>query len=310
MAIAPITVEPSQTCCPNRRGSLFYKNISSTWQDKGLYTLDEELNLGYTGNGNFGLDTITLGYPGSGGFTVEDQLLASIATQDFYIAMLGIAPRPTNLTKPDQKPLLFATEDAYPSLLSNLKRESKVPSISYAYTAGAKYRLNRVLASLTFGGYDSSRFVSSNLTLGFAGDVSRDLVVGLQSITIAGSDQSLLPTPISSFVDATVPTIWLPLEACKAFEKAFGLTFDDASGLYLVDETLHRTLLSRNATLVFTIGATPLSGSVVNITLPYAAFDLQLSDHASAPNATRYFPLKRASNDTQYTLGRTFLQET
>jgi hypothetical protein len=26
-------------------------------------------------------------------------------------------------------------------------------------------------------------------------------------------------------------------------------------------------------------------------------------------NQTRYFPLQRAANDTQYTLGRTFLQE-
>ncbi|KAJ9656578.1 hypothetical protein H2201_008493 [Coniosporium apollinis] len=42
--------------------------------------------------------------------------------------------------------------------------------------------------------------------------------------------------------------------------------------------------------------------------MPYGSFDL----NASAPlfdTSTRYFPLKRAVNDSQYTLGRTFLQQ-
>lgn len=312
--------------CPYRRGNFFYKNSSSTWQDKGLYTLDEELNLGYTGNGNFGLDSITLGYPGSNATTTSHQLLATVAAQDFYVATWGIAPRATNLTRPGQKLLTFAEEDAYPSLLSTLKQENKIPSISYGYTAGAKYSmcllvllatsdlvtegLKQVPASLTLGGYDASRFVSSNFTFGFADDTSRDLIVGIQSISIIGSDKTLLPTPILSFVDATVSQIWLPLEACEAFERAFGITFDAASGLYLVNETIHRDLLARNATLMFAIGADTVSSPAVNISLPYAAFDLQLTSYPNVPNATRYFPLRRAANDTQYTLGRTFLQET
>ncbi|KAL8907643.1 MAG: hypothetical protein Q9207_001295 [Kuettlingeria erythrocarpa] len=325
-AIDPIgcaTTDPPE--CPNRRGNIFYKNSSSTWQDKGLYGLDEELNLGYTGNGNFGLDSITLGYPGSGAPTIGHQLLATIATRNFDVATWGIAPRTTNLTRPGQKPVTFASEDAYPSLLSTLKVESKIPSISYGYTAGARYSmclpmslatskliikgLKQVPASLTLGGFDASRFASSNLTLGFADDVSRDLVVGIQSISVAGSDEILLPKPILSFVDATVSHIWLPVEACKAFERAFGITFDTVSGLYLVNETLHRDLLARNATVVFIIGADTVSPPTVNISLPYAAFDLQLTAYPNILKATRYFPLRRAANDTQHTLGRTFLQE-
>ncbi|KAI4243826.1 MAG: hypothetical protein LQ352_006956 [Teloschistes flavicans] len=298
--------------CANRRGNLFYKNSSSTWQDKGLYTLDEELNLGYGGNGNFGLDSITLGYPGSNAPNVSNQLLATFATEDFYLATWGIAPRPTNLTKPGQDSVTFAAEDAYPSLLTTMKQQAKIPSISYGYTAGARYRLKQVPASLTLGGYDASRFVPSNLTFGFADDNSRDLIVGIQSISVAGSpqDQKLLRTPILSFIDATVPHIWLPLEACEAFERAFGLMFDTDSDLYLINETQHRDLLTRNATLVLTIGADTTSSLTSDISLPYAAFDLQLAAYPNAPNATRYFPLRRAANDTQYTLGRTFLQET
>lgn len=84
--------------CGFKRGNRFDKNQSSTWQDKGLYELDQELNLGYDGNGNFGLDSITLGYPGSGTVSLEQQVLATIASKTYYIATWGIAPRPTNLT--------------------------------------------------------------------------------------------------------------------------------------------------------------------------------------------------------------------
>ncbi|KAL8627840.1 hypothetical protein Q9189_006461 [Teloschistes chrysophthalmus] len=170
--------------------------------------------------------------------------------------------------------------------------------------------LSIVSASLTLGGYDASRFHASDITHQFADDNSRDLVVGIQSILILDSPLTLLPTPILSFVDATVSHIWLPLEACQAFETAFGIEHDDESDLYLVNETTHQALVARNATLVFTIGTDLISTEVVNITLPYASFDLQVTTaYPNVKNATRYFPLRRAANATQYTLGRTFLQE-
>jgi hypothetical protein len=45
-----------------------------------------------------------------------------------------------------------------------------------------------------------------------------------------------------------------------------------------------------------------------NIVLPYTAFDLE-AKHPIYPNSTRYFPLRRAANSSQYRLGRVFLQE-
>jgi len=42
--------------------------------------------------------------------------------------------------------------------------------------------------------------------------------------------------------------------------------------------------------------------------LPYAAFDL-VADYPLVIDSSRYFPLMRAANESQYTLGRTFLQE-
>lgn len=314
--------------CAADRGGLFDKNRSSTWAEEGLHDLHQELNLGYTGNGDWGRDSIALGYPGSGAISVENQLLATIATMDFYIATWGIAPRPTNLSRSDSDLATFTPEDSYQSLLSKLKGENKISSLAYGYTAGARYRrssrnapcritrsstpgLKRVPASLTLGGYDASRFVSSNLTFGLAGDNSRDLVVGIQSISVIGTSQELLPTPILAFVDSTVPHIWLPVEACRAFEEVFGIDWDPSSDLYLVDETTHQALLARNASLSLRIGTNTVTPEVVDIILPYASVDLQVLDtYPNVRNSTRYFPLRRAANDTQYTLGRTFLQET
>lgn len=136
-------------------------------------------------------------------------------------------------------------------------------------------------------------------------------MVGLQSITSTaanGSTISLLPNSILTFIDSTLPFIWLPLEACQAFENAFGLTYNDTDRLYTIDDTLHHTLTARNPNFTFQIGNSLTGGPTVDIALPYASFDLLVS-YPRVLNATRYFPLKRAANDTQYTLGRTFLQE-
>ena len=164
--------------------------------------------------------------------------------------------------------------------------------------------------SLVFGGYDASKFVQNNVDFGFTSDVTRDLVVGLQSITLtdgAGNTRQLLPYSIRAYIDSTLPYIWLPFEACQAFEEVFDLVWNSTKEIYVVDDATHLRLTNLNPTLEFKLGNSEAGGAVVSIHLPYASFDL----NATSPiNPTfRYFPLKRAVNDTQYTLGRTFLQE-
>ena len=172
--------------------------------------------------------------------------------------------------------------------------------------------LKKVDATLTLGGYDSSKFTPNNVSLRFANDVSRDLVVGLQSIRFSDSittNKELLPDGgILAFVDSTDPHIWLPLTACRAFESAFNLTYDQRTDLYLVNDSLHTKLLAQNASFTFIIGDQIKDGGTTSITLPYLSFDLEAS-YEYLKETTRYFPLRRAANDSQYTLGRTFLQE-
>jgi Eukaryotic aspartyl protease len=256
--------------------------------------------LGYNGNAYYGFDNITLGLVGAGLPTLSHQLIAGIATPDFWVGSLGLSPLPVNFT---------TQNEPIPSLLGTLRDEKQIPSTSWAYTAGAHYQDPPVFGSLTFGGYDSTRFVPNNISIAFGADQSRDLVVGLQTITYDSFGSTpLLASGIYAFIDSMVPHIWLPIEVCHAFEQAFNLTWNDTAELYLVDDAVHDKLVAQNPTITFTVGSAAKGGESVDISIPYGAFDLNVK----APLVTstsHYFPLKRAQNSSQYTLGRVFLQQ-
>jgi hypothetical protein len=174
--------------------------------------------------------------------------------------------------------------------------------------------LGTVLGSLTLGGYDSSRFIPNDLTFGFAPDNERDIVVGVVGITADGSTKNnvnlLNRDQFTMYIDSTVAELYLPIEVCEAFEEEFGLKYDNATQLYLVDELLHETLLAENATITFSLGQKFATNMTVDIRLPYAALD-----HTAKPpyrglqRATRYFPIRRSEQESSFVLGRTFLQE-
>jgi hypothetical protein len=210
-------------------------------------------------------------------------------------------PRTTNLT---------SQNDPQQSFMQLLKNESVIPSLSYSYNAGAPYRLNKALGSLILGGYDTSAYQDTNSSYQFFSDQSRDLSIGVQTIsTNASADNTVLQSGlISMFIDSSVAEIYLPLDACHAFEKAFGLTYNTTLERYLVSDSLHSKLTSENPSVTFTITTAITGGSSFNITFPYASFDLQINP-PFVKKASRYFPLQRAANETQYVLGRTFLQE-
>ena len=305
-AIWPVLVQgctlSDSSNCGNLRGVLFLPNTSSTWVNIGLYglVLTEEAGLGYSGNANFGYDNVTLGWAGGGLPTLRHQVIEGFATKDFLMGSFGLSPYAVNISTLD---------DPKPSFLGALAQQNKTPSTTWAYTAGAYYRQPTAFGSLTLGGYDTTRFVQNNVTFPFSSDTSRDLIVPIKSITSDAASSDLLSNVIYAYIDFLVPHIWLPLEVCKAFELAFGLTYNDSAELYFVNETLHDSLSSRNHNVTFTLG---LPGSnqndTVDIVMHYGSFDL-MADYPTVNNASRYFPLKRAQNISQYTLGRAFLQD-
>lgn len=170
-----------------------------------------------------------------------------------------------------------------------------------------------VYGSLTYGGYDQSRFVPNGVMFPFDANDSRKPSLKIQTIigqNLSGETISLQEGVVPyMLVDFAEPHIWLPVSTCEQFAQAFNLTYDNSTDLYLVDSSTHAKLVEQNPTITFGLGqtASDLSGRV-NIVLPYSAFDQQAS-YPIYENATNYFPIRRAYNETQYTLGRTFFQE-
>lgn len=285
--------------CANSRGFLFNPNQSLTWLPNSIYSTGIEANLGLTMTSNVGYDTVTLGWQGSGGPTVPHSVVFNVYAQQYWLGVFGVNPMPTNFS---------SLNDPQPAFMQQLFDNGTIPSRSYGYSAGNQYRLNKVFGSLTIGGYDLDRFdQAQSISFGFYTDVARDLLVDIKSIkTDTGSPSDLLPDgQISAFIDSTVPQIWLPESACSAFESAFGLTYNSTANLYLVNGSLHQTLTQSNPKVTFTLTN---GKQTVDIVMPYAAFDLNVSQPI-VDSSSYYFPLQRAANDTQYTLGRAFLQE-
>ena len=289
--------------CTSARGGIYKTEKSSTYQSVDTYELGAEANLGLTqnfDNGAFAYDVLGVMTSDGGNVSLEHQVIAGIATKDFYVGNLGLSPLGINFTD---------RSNPKPSFLASLRSKSLIPSLSYGFTAGAYYN-DKANASLTLGGYDTSKFTPNDISFTFGSQSDRTLTVALNAVTYTGSssEASLLPNAILTLIDSTVPGIWLPAEACQSFEKAFGISYDPISNLYLVNDTLHDDLVKSGASVTFQISNSLNSGPATNITLPYSAFDLTVS----APlvnKPSNYFPLRRANGDSQYTLGRTFLQE-
>ncbi|KAF7197251.1 hypothetical protein HII31_01406 [Pseudocercospora fuligena] len=276
---------------------------SSTWNVIGVYTLDaQELDLGYGGNGFHGRDTVVW-VNASTSPKLTQQVVAGIADPDWWVGLAGLGSKASNFTN---------FNNPLPSYLSNLVDQDRIPSLSWGYTAGASYR-DRAQASLTLGGYDTNCFEGHRLFIEMNADNSRSLQVAViknLAENPLNSTENPLPTATFHIIDATVPHIWLPDDSIEAFVAAFGLTYDNVTDLFLVSDTMHEKLLELNTTITFVLSdsTTAAVEGTQNIVLPYAAFDLQAS-YPFYQNSTNYFPVRRAANDTQYTIGRTLLQE-
>ncbi|KAF2743417.1 hypothetical protein M011DRAFT_220978 [Sporormia fimetaria CBS 119925] len=119
------------------------------------------------------------------------------------------------------------------------------------------------------------------------------------------------PSPTRFEIDSAVPEMWLPEEACKEFESAFRLTWNETLQRYLVDNQTHAELLKQSQVpdveiFVKTPGPQSIEKSYklwywhLNLTLTTPIVD----------TPTYYFPLRRAPGPDFYMLGRTFLQAT
>ena len=106
----------------------FQANQSSTWAASGEHQLMIESYLGIASNGEYGLDTVGLGVEATTGLTSNQNVVAGVLAEPFYLGQLGL--KPTNTTG----------VNSTASLMTQLKNANLIPSLSYGYTAGAIYR--------------------------------------------------------------------------------------------------------------------------------------------------------------------------
>ncbi|KAL8939623.1 MAG: hypothetical protein Q9216_003265 [Gyalolechia sp. 2 TL-2023] len=272
--------------CSDTRGGLFNYDQSSTFTLKDTYALTSEANLGYTtnsDNGAYGWENLTLTSDDDSDVTASHVVIAGIATKDFYLGSLGLASRA--ITWED-------SSSSLPSLMTSLKEQESAPG------------------SLIIGGYDASRSMPDGLPIPLSSQLDRQLTVAVRGISVSNSmaESELLTSAIYALVDTTVPHLWLPESVCFAFEHAFGIEFDPITGLYLVNDTQHEAMTEQNAELTISLAAKADGGSVIDIKLPYASFDLETGPPL-VKSQSRYFPLRRAKDESQFTLGRVLLQE-
>ena len=112
--------------CRNLRGGLFEPNASSTWQEIGFYELDMDANLGFTGYGEYGWDTIELDQY----IVSPHQAIGIVNSTQYWLGYLGLGINHINFT--DNNELTY--------LSTLVENQSYIPSHSYGYTAGAYYR--------------------------------------------------------------------------------------------------------------------------------------------------------------------------
>ena len=64
------------------------------------------------------------------GLTLDNQTVVGIATDHYWLGTLGLSPQPTNISN---------FSNPHPTFLTTLKARNLIPSLSWAYTAGASY---------------------------------------------------------------------------------------------------------------------------------------------------------------------------
>ncbi|KYG41059.1 hypothetical protein M433DRAFT_76677 [Acidomyces richmondensis BFW] len=285
----------------------FQSNKSKTWDGApdNPYLLDLERNL-FINTAVYGTDTVTLK-----GATIDasnqsltKQTVALITTADFWLGSLGLGISSTDLM-PDS---------STPSLLETLKAQNIIPSLAYGYTAGQSYQSPGVLGSLIFGGYDEARLAVDPIPINVPFDVTAAHGLRLTITSLTASNtlqgyalQQFIAYPITVNVDSAVSQLWLPSNICDKISSAFNLTYIEDGNYYIVNETTHRALKDNSPVFTFEVGS-PSGASSIQITIPYSAFDLNLT-LPLAINSIPYFPLRKAANSSQFTLGRAFLQE-
>ena len=114
--------------------------LSTTWQGTRWYENGQDPifdnNIPMVKIEDYGSDATRIGLAGIGNINVDSSTIATVTKGKFNLGFLGIKHRYSHLTP---------SRDGQVSFLEYLKASGHIPSLSYAYSAGAWYRKALVL---------------------------------------------------------------------------------------------------------------------------------------------------------------------
>ncbi|KAI9699583.1 MAG: hypothetical protein M1820_007082 [Bogoriella megaspora] len=255
---------------------------------------------------NWGWQTISL-YPSSSSEPLLDLFRRNALASDVVdhaIGSLGIGHR-------------SATDGQnadHSSFLASLVRQAKIPSLSWGYTAGARYRGN-ASGSLVLGGFDAARIEepTESFKIGEGDNNVSVLNVSVSSIQVESTKfetTELLNegASLEALIDSAVHHLYLPPSICDQLQQSFGLVYDEEVEIYTITEA-QRQANKRNIDAFWLSLTNGSEDSTVTIRFPYEAFDApEYLSPRKSENGPMSFPLKKAS-EGPVVLGRTFLQE-
>lgn len=118
---------PLDEICTQARGGLYDLSTSSTNHDLGFFSLGVDNRLGGQGYAEYGFDTLTFG---STGVSLNSTIIGSVNSTEFFLGMFGVGIVPGN----------FKNVSSLAAISGLVEKDGAIPSHSYGYTAGAKYR--------------------------------------------------------------------------------------------------------------------------------------------------------------------------
>jgi len=135
--------------CAALRGGQFTVEDSTSWQNNTAVPGSDVYEFRINPRNNsfrvkMGFDGLSLA--ASTGITLRNQTVGVFASNNTFLGLLGLDPRPSNFT--GQAPI--------PSYLQNLRNQSLIPSLAWGYTAGNRYRKRLLISELLTT--DNSRF--------------------------------------------------------------------------------------------------------------------------------------------------------
>jgi hypothetical protein len=174
--------------------------------------------------------------------------------------------------------------------------------------------------SLVLGGYDERRMMRNDIMFPFHEDVLQVHTVWVENITWMDSLKGnhsfdLSRTNFTTHIDSSRPFIYLPPSIYDDLIENINIPYDNETDTLHLSSAKQMELKKQNLGISFTLA--PLNrgsagSSSVTITLPFESLILEMSFPASKKRnqSEWYVPIRKATDPSQYVLGRAFFQHT